>query len=229
MPGLPTDKKSLEIQAATRAALLTVIHVHNRRMNITLEEYYKEIKDCQKCPLAHYRTNLVFGVGSSQADLLFIGEAPGYHEDVQGEPFVGQAGKLLDQLLADIGLKRQDVYIANVLKCRPPENRDPMLDEIELCKPYLMKQIEIINPKLVVTLGNFSTKLILGKNIGITKVHGKKFPGDGYYILPTYHPAAALYNPGTLNSLKKDFLIIGETLNSALEAPPNDPQQMELF
>src|SRR6476661_8431773 len=137
-----------------------------------LDQYAAEVAGCTRCGLAQGRTQVVFGVGSPEAELMFVGEAPGFHEDKQGYPFVGQAGKLLDKLLAGIGLARSDVYIANVLKCRPPGNRDPQPDEIEQCEGYLFRQIESIEPKLVATLGNFATKLLSGKQLGITRVHG---------------------------------------------------------
>lgn len=195
----------------------------------TLEEFHQQIKDCQKCSLSKTRTNLVFGVGNPEAKLMFVGEAPGYYEDQQGEPFVGAAGQLLDKLLASIGLARDDVYIANVLKCRPPGNRDPLPEEIETCKPYLFEQIEIIKPKVVATLGNFSTRLILDKAVSISKVHGQKLQGNGYYIFPIYHPAAALYMRTTLNDLEKDFLSLKELLGEGVEPPPEEPEQMGLF
>src|SRR6476661_9479610 len=137
-----------------------------------LDALRTEASSCTRCALSQTRTQVVFGNGHPNADLMFVGEAPGFHEDQQGIPFVGQAGKLLDKLLAGIGLTRADVYIANVLKCRPPGNRDPQPDEIELCEGYLFRQIESIEPKLVATLGNFATKLLSGKQLGITRVHG---------------------------------------------------------
>ena len=139
-----------------------------------LDAYSAEIADCTRCRLAQGRTQVVFGAGNPEADLMFVGEAPGFHEDQQGFPFVGQAGKLLDQLLGGIGLSRADVYIANVIKCRPPGNRDPMPDEIEACERHLFKQVELIRPRLVGTLGNFATKLLSGKQLGITRVHGQE-------------------------------------------------------
>jgi uracil-DNA glycosylase family 4 len=151
----------------------------------------------------------VFGVGEPSADLMFVGEAPGFHEDKQGYPFVGQAGKLLDKLLAGIGLTRDDVYIANVIKCRPPGNRDPQPDEIEACESHLFKQIELIEPKLIATLGNFATKLLSGKPHGITRVHGHPqettLGGRPVTLYPIYHPAAALYTPAMLRTLEDDF------------------------
>ena len=152
---------------------------------------------CTRCPLAATRTQVVFGSGDPDADLMFVGEAPGFHEDKQGVPFVGQAGKLLETLLNGIGLSRSDVYIANVLKCRPPGNRDPQPEEIEACESHLFRQIELIQPTLVATLGNFATKLLSGKPTGITRVHGVPqqvtLGGNAVTLYPLYHPAAALY------------------------------------
>ena len=158
----------------------------------------------------------MFGVGDPAADLMFVGEAPGFHEDKQGYPFVGQAGKLLDKLLAGIGLTREDVYIANVIKCRPPGNRDPQPDEIEACEAHLFRQIELIEPKLIATLGNFATKLLSGKPHGITRVHGRPqettLGGRSVTLYPIYHPAAALYTPAMLRTLEDDFRRIPELL-----------------
>ncbi len=136
---------------------------------MTLSEFAEQIKDCQKCALAASRTQVVFGHGNPQAEIMFVGEAPGFHEDRQGQPFVGAAGKLLDRLLEEIGIQRREVYIANIIKCRPPDNRNPRVDEIDSCKPYLFKQIELIAPKVICTLGNFSTQLLLGKRWGSPK------------------------------------------------------------
>jgi uracil-DNA glycosylase family 4 len=174
-----------------------------------LEAYAAETAGCTRCRLAAGRTQVVFGVGDSDADLMFVGEAPGFHEDKQGLPFVGQAGKLLDGLLERIGLTRAEVYICNVLKCRPPGNRDPQPDEIESCEPHLFRQIELIEPKVVATLGNFATKLLSGKSYGITRVHGKpqetRVAGRAVVLYPLYHPAAALYTPAMLRTLEEDF------------------------
>lgn len=187
------------------------------------------VKDCKKCALAKTRTNVVFGVGSTDAELMFVGEAPGFYEDKQGEPFVGAAGQLLDQLLKSIGLTRSEVYIANVLKCRPPQNRDPKPEEIEFCKPYLLKQIELIKPKVICTLGNFATKVILEKSVSISRVHGQRFEKGRFYVLPTYHPAAALYMRTTQEALEKDFEALKELLaEEPIEVGP-EPEQMGLF
>jgi DNA polymerase len=170
---------------------------------------------------------VVFGVGDPHADLMFVGEAPGFHEDKQGLPFVGQAGKLLDKLLAGIGLERGDVYIANVLKCRPPGNRDPAPDEIESCEPHLFRQIELIEPRVVATLGNFATKLLSGKQTGITRVHGVEqettVGGRQVLLYPLYHPAAALYTPRMLEVLQQDFARLPELLGRPVEVPEPEP------
>jgi uracil-DNA glycosylase len=174
--------------------------------------------------LAQGRTQVVFGVGDPDADLMFVGEAPGFHEDQQGYPFVGQAGKLLDRLLGGIGLERGDVYIANVLKCRPPGNRDPAPDEIEACERHLFRQLELIEPRLVATLGNFATKLLSGKPHGITRVHGAPqtatVGGRSVTLYPLFHPAAALYTPAMLRTLEEDFARIPALLSREPEAPP---------
>ncbi|HEX7311325.1 MAG TPA: uracil-DNA glycosylase [Gaiellaceae bacterium] len=185
------------------------------------------VAGCTKCRLAEGRTQVVFGSGHPQADLMFVGEAPGFHEDKQGVPFVGQAGKLLDTLLAGIGLTRSDVFVANVLKCRPPGNRDPQPDEIQACEGHLWKQIELIQPKVVATLGNFATKLLSGRQLGITRVHGQEqettLGGNKVLLYPLYHPAAALYTPRMLEVLESDFRRLPELLGRALEPVP-EPQ-----
>jgi uracil-DNA glycosylase family 4 len=172
--------------------------------------------ECTRCPLAGGRTQVVFGSGDPAADLMFVGEAPGFHEDQQGVPFVGQAGKLLERLLAGIGLERRGVYIANVIKCRPPGNRDPQPEEIEACESYLFRQVELIQPRVVATLGNFATKLLSGKPTGITRVHGQEqettIGGRSVLLYPLYHPAAALYTPAMLKVLESDFARLPELL-----------------
>jgi uracil-DNA glycosylase family 4 len=193
----------------------------------TLHALGEQVSACTRCRLAQTRTQVVFGVGNPHADLMFVGEAPGFHEDKQGLPFVGQAGKLLDTLLAGIGLDRSKVYIANVLKCRPPGNRDPQPDEIESCEPHLFRQIELIQPRLVATLGNFATKLLSGKQTGITRVHGVEqetsVGGNRVVLYPLYHPAAALYTPRMLEVLKQDFARIPELMGRADEVPEPEP------
>jgi DNA polymerase len=193
-----------------------------------------------ECPLIATRTKLVFGAGNADADLMFVGEAPGFYEDQQGLPFVGRAGKLLDQLLIEIGLERQATFVTNVLKCRPPDNRDPAPDEIEVCKPYLFRQIELIEPKVVCTLGNFSLKLLTRSNTGITRVHGvpqeHALGGRTVQLYPLYHPAAALRGTNVLEQLREDFSRLPGLI--AEQARPPDPEpapqpdpatQMDLF
>jgi uracil-DNA glycosylase family 4 len=195
-----------------------------------LAAYAEATAACTRCRLAQGRTQVVFGAGNPRADLLFVGEAPGFHEDKQGLPFVGQAGKLLEKLLAGIGMTRQDVYIANVLKCRPPGNRDPQPDEIEACESHLFRQIELIEPTVVATLGNFATKLLSGRPLGITRVHGQEqettIGSRTVLLYPLYHPAAALYTPAMLKVLEADFARVPELLGRTLEpvaAPAPEP------
>jgi uracil-DNA glycosylase len=193
-----------------------------------LQAYAEGVRACTRCRLAAGRTQVVFGSGSPDADLMFVGEAPGFHEDKQGLPFVGQAGKLLEKLLAQVGMSRADVYIANVLKCRPPGNRDPQPDEIEACESHLFKQIELIRPIVVATLGNFATKLLSGRPLGITRVHGQEqettLGGRKVLLYPLYHPAAALYTPAMLKVLESDFARIPELIGRALVPPVPAPE-----
>jgi DNA polymerase len=195
-----------------------------------LQAYAEAVSGCTRCRLSQGRTQVVFGAGNAHADLMFVGEAPGFHEDKQGLPFVGQAGKLLEKLLAQIGMARSDVYIANVLKCRPPGNRDPQPDEIEACESHLFRQIELIEPTVVATLGNFATKLLSGRQVGITKVHGQEqettLGGRKVLLYPLYHPAAALYTPTMLKILEADFARLPELLGRSLEpiAVPAEPE-----
>ena len=181
---------------------------------------YHELSDCQKCPLAADRNTVVFGTGDPDADLMFVGEAPGFNEDKQGKPFVGQAGKLLDKLLAEIGLERGQCFIANVLKCRPPGNRDPAPKEIEACEGHLFRQIELIQPRVVCSLGNFATKLLSGRAEGITKVRGapqvRELGGRTVFLYPIFHPAAALYTPAMLERLRGDFRALPDLLAQPL-------------
>lgn len=190
-----------------------------------LREYAEQTAGCTKCALAEGRTQVVFGSGNPDADLMFVGEAPGFHEDQQGVPFVGQAGKLLDRLLEGIGLTRADVFVVNVLKCRPPGNRDPLPEEIAACEPHLFRQIELIEPVLVATLGNFATKLLSGKPAGITRVHGHEqevtLGARRVSLYPIYHPAAALYTPSMLKVLEEDFARIPELLERTPVAVPS--------
>jgi uracil-DNA glycosylase family 4 len=188
-----------------------------------LRAHAEDTAGCTRCALAQGRTQVVFGSGSPSADLMFVGEAPGFHEDQQGVPFVGQAGKLLDTLLGGIGMTRADVFVANVLKCRPPGNRDPLPEEIASCEPHLFRQIELIEPRLVATLGNFATKLLSGKPAGITKVHGYEqevtLGSRTVFLYPLFHPAAALYTPSMLQVLEEDFARIPTLLERALDEP----------
>jgi uracil-DNA glycosylase len=188
-----------------------------------LVELYEEVKSCERCPLHATRTKVVFGSGNADADLMFVGEAPGAEEDRQGLPFVGRAGQLLNQMLEEIGLARDDVFIANVLKSRPPDNRDPLPLEIQACEPYLFEQVRLIEPRVVCTLGNFATKLLSGSQTGITRVRGTPqvhdLGGRTVYLLPLFHPAAALRTPAVKEQLRGDFATIPELLQRPLPAP----------
>jgi len=178
----------------------------------SLEELREYMMTSHHCPLAETRTNLVFGAGDAHASVMFIGEAPGKNEDLRGLPFVGAAGKLLDELLASIGLTRDQVYIANILKCRPPGNRDPQAEEIEACTPYLREQVRLIDPEVIVTLGNFATKFILKTNTGITRLRGTVQHAGKFTVLPIFHPAAALYDSSKRDVLLSDFSVLSELL-----------------
>jgi uracil-DNA glycosylase len=187
-----------------------------------LKDVFAQAQDCVRCSeLAATRRTVVFGAGNADAELMFVGEAPGASEDEQGLPFVGRAGKLLDQLLGEIGLERMDVFVANVLKCRPPGNRDPLPVEIENCREYLLRQVELIRPAVICTLGNFSTKLLRGDPTGITRLHGQAevltVGARAVRLYPIYHPAAALYTPRMVETLREDFARLPELL--ALGAP----------
>lgn len=198
----------------------------------TLERLAQVASACTKCRLAQGRTTVVFGNGDPNAGLLFVGEAPGFHEDKQGLPFVGAAGGLLNQLLSGIGLTREQVYVANVLKCRPPGNRDPMPDEIESCRPYLEDQIRLIDPRVICTLGNFSTHLLLGRKVGISRVRGQRFEYRGRALIPTFHPAAVLHGGrtgGALAQLEDDFRLLAKILGEAPASREEDREQLGLF
>jgi uracil-DNA glycosylase len=194
-----------------------------------LKAVYEEARTCTRCPLHKTRTTVVFGAGNADAELMFIGEAPGANEDRQGLPFVGQAGKLLDKLLVEIGLDRQDVFIANTLKCRPPDNRDPHPNEIEACSEYLRRQVDLIEPTVICTLGNFATKLLRADTTGISRLHGQEealtIGHRTVRLYPLYHPAAALYTPSTLEALRADFHRIPDLL--ALGPPPQPQADVE--
>jgi uracil-DNA glycosylase len=217
-----------------------------------LVELFKEVSTCTKCPLHETRTKAVFGAGNADADLMFVGEAPGADEDRQGLPFVGRSGQLLNQMLEEIGLSREDVFIANVLKSRPPGNRDPQPLEIEACKPYLFEQVRLIEPKVLCTLGNFATKLLSGSPAGITKVRGTpqlhELGGRAVFLLPLFHPAAALRTPAVKETLRGDLATIPALLagpdpapapsaeaiaaaeTDAAESPPPPPaDQLDMF
>jgi DNA polymerase len=196
-----------------------------------LKAVWRQAQSCTTCPqLAAARQTVVFGSGNADADLMFVGEAPGANEDKQGLPFVGQAGRLLDTLLEEIGLQRGDVFIANVLKCRPPGNRDPMPQEIDACQDYLFRQLELIEPRVVCTLGNFSTKLLRGDQTGITRLHGReevrRIGPRRVRLYPIYHPAAALYTPKMLEVLREDFARLPALL--ALDPPEQPDPEPEL-
>jgi DNA polymerase len=193
-----------------------------------LKAVYEEARACTRCPLHQTRTTVVFGNGNADANLMFIGEAPGANEDRMGLPFVGQAGKLLDKLLAEIGMERKDVFVVNTIKCRPPDNRDPHPHEIEACNQYLRSQVDLIEPTVICTLGNFSTKLLRADSTGISRLHGREevriIGPRAVRLYPLYHPAAALYTPSMLEALRADFHRIPELL--AL-GPPEQPQALE--
>ena len=219
-------------------------------MTRTLAEVAVEAADCTKCGLANGRTQVVFGVGNADADVMFIGEAPGFHEDKQGEPFVGAAGQLLTRMLAEVlGVARDDIYIANVIKCRPPGNRDPQEDEIDSCTPWLVEQVSLIQPRVIVTLGNFATKFVLQTAQGITRMRGRAYPWHGRTVVPTFHPAAILRGGGESSrqflDFRDDFELIRETLATLNREPepaaapdpvivpeaaePAPEEQLELF
>lgn len=199
-----------------------------------LEEINAEIRVCTKCHLHETRTNAVPGSGPAAADIMFVGEAPGFHEDQQAEPFVGASGKYLTELLGGIGFKRGDVYITNIVRCRPPGNRDPFLTEIEACEPYLERQIQVIKPKVIATLGRFSMAYFLPK-AQISKIHGQPVREGGRVYFPLFHPAAALRNPGLRDVMAADFQKMKSLIEELEKNPPDDtppppkPKQLSLF
>jgi uracil-DNA glycosylase len=196
----------------------------------TLEEAALEASTCTLCRLANGRTQVVYGVGDPHADLMFIGEGPGYHEDRQGAPFVGAAGQLLNRMLNEIGLSREDVYIANCVKCRPPNNRDPLPDELDACTPYLREQIKLVDPHVVVTLGNFATRYVLNRQVSISRVRGQRFQIGSRVVIPTFHPAAILHGGGEASPqmamLRSDFQAVRDAL---AEIPEPVEEQLGLF
>ena len=195
-----------------------------------------EIDACRACPLGYSRTHSVPGVGNPNAEVMFVGEAPGFHEDQQGEPFVGRSGQLLTQLIqTKLGLQRSDVWIGNTLRCRPPENRDPSPEEVEACKPFVRRQLEIIRPKLVVTLGNYASKLLTGSQLGITKLREREFTmRNGTPLRCTFHPAAALRGGSAMKGIEHDFEQIKALLENLQAQEPEEPdadpsEQLGLF
>lgn len=181
--------------------------------HIPLDELRVQVESCRRCPLCDGRTQTVFGVGNPHARVMFIGEAPGKNEDLQGEPFVGAAGHYLDELLGCAGLRREDVFITNVLKCRPPGNRDPRPEEIQTCTPFLREQTRTIDPEVLVTLGKFSTQFVLKTQVGITRLHGRVQRAGKFLVFPIFHPAAALYDGAKREALENDFVTLGELLH----------------
>lgn len=178
--------------------------------SVTLEDVRRELGDCKRCELHSTRKNIVFGAGNHEADLVLVGEAPGREEDIQGEPFVGQAGKLLDRMLKAINLRRQDVYICNIVKCRPPDNRYPRSDEISACKPFLIKQLEVIEPRIICTLGTLATHILLETKEGISRLRGEIHRYCGTKLIPTYHPAYLLRNPYKKREAWEDMQLVRE-------------------
>lgn len=181
--------------------------------HIPLDELRVQVESCRRCPLCDGLTQTVFGVGNPHARVMFIGEAPGKNEDLQGEPFVGAAGHYLNELLGCAGLRREDVFIANVLKCRPPGNRDPRPEEIQTCTPYLREQTRTIDPEVLVTLGKFSTQFVLKTQVGITRLHGRVQRAGKFLVFPIFHPAAALYDGAKREALENDFVTLGQLLH----------------
>lgn len=197
---------------------------------IELDQLREQALACVACGLSASRTKVVFGVGTVDATLMLVGEAPGRNEDLKGEPFVGRAGALLDELLAEAGIQRSEVYVANVLKCRPPNNRDPKTEEIEACKGYLRRQLELVNPEVVVTLGNFSTRLLLKTDLGITRLRGRSYPWwRGKTLVPTYHPAAALRGGDKVTDLMREDFKLMRTVLDERNTVEDSEQQRGLF
>ncbi|HBE44658.1 MAG TPA: uracil-DNA glycosylase [Deltaproteobacteria bacterium] len=187
-------------------------YVFERKDSVTLLSLQKVVKNCRKCSLASTRRHVVFGEGNIKAQLVFVGEAPGEDEDIQGRPFVGRAGKLLDQMIDEAGMKREDVFICNVLKCRPPDNRDPLPEEIEACKGYLFSQLEIIKPRVICTLGKHAYNTLLGVDARITKVRGILTEYKGIPLVPTYHPSFLLRNPDRIREAWEDMAKLNQLI-----------------
>ena len=185
-----------------------------RSENLTLADVRKELGDCKRCKLHRGRKTIVFGEGNEKATLMFIGEGPGFDEDIQGRPFVGKAGQLLTKIIQSINLQREEVYIANIIKCRPPQNRNPEPDEIESCNPFLIKQIDVIRPKVICALGTFSAQTLLKTNAKITALRGKLYDLEGIKVIPTYHPAFLLRNPERKREVWEDMKKIVELLGA---------------
>ena len=195
--------------------------------HIPLDELRVQVESCRRCPLCDGRTQTVFGVGNPHARVMFIGEAPGKNEDLQGEPFVGAAGHYLNELLGCAGLRREDVFIANVLKCRPPGNRDPRPEEIQTCTPFLREQTRTIDPEVLVTLGKFSTQFVLKTQGGITRLHGRVQRAGKFLVFPIFHPAAALYDGAKREALENDFVTLGELLHQLDEQKAKAAKEAE--
>ena len=183
---------------------------------LPLDEIRAQVEQCHACSLCETRTNIVFGDGDPHARVLIVGEAPGKNEDLQGKPFVGAAGKFLDELLEEAGLKREEVFIANVLKCRPPSNLNPQADEIEACAPFLREQTQSIDPWIIVTMGNFATQFILRTGTGITHLRGTIQQTGRFIVLPVFHPAAAIYDRSKRDVLLEDFRQVGELVRARM-------------
>lgn len=222
-PASPAAAAAPKVTALPIAHGPSLFETFERVANDSLERIREDIGDCKRCRLCERRNKIVFGVGNAKAELVFIGEGPGHDEDIQGEPFVGRAGKLLTDMIKAMGLRREDVYIANVVKCRPPENRVPEKDEVATCSPFLLRQLEVISPKVIVCLGNVAAQNLLGTNKSISHFRGQWFDFRGSRLLATYHPAYLLRNPAAKgdvwNDLKKVMTVLG------LKIPRTAPKQ----
>lgn len=212
MPRKKRERASLADAEGAMPVMHIPGHDHQKPREVTLEEIRDVLGDCQLCPLGQTRTNLVFGVGNPHARVMFIGEGPGRNEDLQGEPFVGAAGQKLNGLLGLAGLTREDIYIANVIKCRPPSNRNPRPEEIQMCSPFLREQIRSIWPDVIVCLGNFATQFVLRTEQGVTKLRGNLYQTGHFVVMPTFHPAATIYHQDWLPLLEADMRMLGAWL-----------------